>query len=671
MSSPHVAGAAAVMAQRNRDEDLGLESLDLGALLANYALPVVNESGPESPVVGVSRQGAGRVDLLRAGTGDLLIRAGDIAGISLGYAAFDGIRRFEGAVAVTNLGAEAARLSVVPSFADATGADAVEVIAPDTLVVEPGATESFEIGFQVNGAHLADWPYGFQGDAVTAEGMDAVELDGWLAFVHVDAAGEPLADAVSPQVPFLLIARPAARVSTRGIPEEPGNPSPELRFANPAANDGRAELYWRLASDPEEDTVRHELDLVDVGVRYRDRRLEFLLHTAEPMTLPQVTSVEVYIDTDTDGAADRRVRAGPEKALTGSGSDDRMVVVAGQWDAEAEAVVGPESVVGGQPVDLFTRVPWFSVPFEAVGLDAPQALGLSVVHRGLTEDWIGINFTDRVPDQGLATFDPAVLPWQLEAVKVPVPARGEARVAVVPAAQNPDQGLLAAYPDNPPQRQLVVVDQSADPRPDRFTAHLPLVVREHWLKPRIPGDDIHDAIDALNTLEGFKMVLDTTDKHNPMNANFRNYEFERGIGSYVVTRPKDATLQDQEQRIRWDEHGYFYETQPVGNWVCGPVLWFMFLRGELVDRLHTVIPRIGWEPTTGRHGPELVSYRAVDADQGITYFATIRADGGPPMTLSITQGDPIDPQRREVYRFEDFNDPAIEVQRPRGANCGP
>ncbi|MCB0217590.1 MAG: S8 family serine peptidase, partial [Chloroflexi bacterium] len=70
MASPMVAGAAAVIQQRNRDEGLGLDGLGISQLLMNYARPVIYAGSPDNrmPVV---RQGAGLVDLWGAGTGRL------------------------------------------------------------------------------------------------------------------------------------------------------------------------------------------------------------------------------------------------------------------------------------------------------------------------------------------------------------------------------------------------------------------------------------------------------------------------------------------------------------------------------------------------------------------------------------------------------------------------
>ncbi|MFQ5460605.1 MAG: S8 family serine peptidase, partial [Anaerolineae bacterium] len=79
MSSPHAAGAAAVVQQRSAAEDLGLSGADVAALLMNYAVASITDTGAGGTQLGVARQGAGRVDMLRAGTGQVLLRAGDLA----------------------------------------------------------------------------------------------------------------------------------------------------------------------------------------------------------------------------------------------------------------------------------------------------------------------------------------------------------------------------------------------------------------------------------------------------------------------------------------------------------------------------------------------------------------------------------------------------------------
>lgn len=500
MSSPHAAGALALLRQRERAARLGLEALDLAALLMNHADSGVAMPGGSPAVVGVTRQGAGRIDVLRAATGRLMARAGDIASLNLGAVSIDAPGRLrDDEIAVRNL--SDAPLFVVPearfAHADDVG-EGMAVIPPDEPIEVPARGLAIvDVGFLFedsgrNTGRLRDWSanrLAWWGPDV----LDALELDGYVTLRITDADGRPVGDAEpGPSVPFYALPRRASRIAGTVAPAA-GAMAPRIVFDNQGF-DGTAELFavpvGGEAGDPDEPDAQGEIDVAAVGVRYDAPSADppavtfgVTLHAVA--SAPQATAIEIYVDADRDGAIDRRIRAGAPSQMGGSGSDDRIQLGVTPWDGAADAPSGAEAIVGEVPSDLHTRVRMVRVPLAALGLGPGAPFDFYVVHRGLNEDWLDAVQTDVAPDgadrRGGPRFrvEPAAWRWIPGSWSVPVGSKTEATVDVAAGGGDAGPSLLVLYPDNrfePPgaQHQRLALDGRA---PFPRIAYLPIARR--------------------------------------------------------------------------------------------------------------------------------------------------------------------------------------------------
>ena len=422
MSSPHLAGAAAVVQQRNRDEALGLGAGELTALLMNYARPVI---GQGEGVASVARQGAGRVDLMGAGTGDLLVTAGDIASLNIGPMALTERRSYEHTLSLRNLSEEALRVMTRVDFLYAEDVSrGLSVGLPEgPVTLAPGAASELPVVVEVDPAALRPWTrLGVAGDG--AGSVQAAEIDGYVVLSLVDGEDAPIEDAPEVSVPFRALPRPASDVRALGLPPARVPPTRvdagEIPLENHAPFTGTAEIFalpfdeegLPAGLDPDEPEVALELDLRAVGVRFDPPKdassrgmltFGFALH--EIAAIPQQAVTEILLDVDDDGAPDHRIRA--------AASRDRMVTRYAAWDAAAGTISGTEATTGTQHMaDLHGRVEMLSVPIDAVGLEHPALpIRFSVLRRGAHEDWRHVGLSDMLPEQGDPGASGAATPW--------------------------------------------------------------------------------------------------------------------------------------------------------------------------------------------------------------------------------------------------------------------
>ncbi len=490
MSSPHAAGALAVLRQRDREAQLGLGALDLAALLMNHAdRGVAPPSGAMDAAVGVTRQGAGRIDVLRAATGWLTARAGDIASLNLGAVSLDrpGERRELG-IDVRNLSDTAVFVLPEARFVHPDDAGKGVAVVPWDEPVEVPAhgralvstTFFFEDAARGTG-RLRDWAA--DRAWVGPDVLDALEIDGFVTVRLTDADGRRTGGAEpEPSVPFFVLPRRASRVV--GAASPPDAPAPALIFDN-GGFDGTVELFalpvGGEGGDPDEADTVGEIDIAAVGVRHDTAPSEppavtFGLALHAVAAIPQSTAVEIFVDGDGDGAIDRRVRVGAPSVLSGSGTDDRVQLGVTPWDDAAGAPAGGETIVGEVPGDLHTRVRTVSVPLAALGLAAGAPFDFYVVHRGLNEDWLDVVRADVAPDGAdqrdgpRYRFDPASRRRVPERWSAAVAAGQRATVGLAATGGAGPAPLLALYPDNrfePDGAQHAIID------PDRRVPGIP------------------------------------------------------------------------------------------------------------------------------------------------------------------------------------------------------
>ena len=517
MASPMVAGAAAVIQQRNRDEGLGLDGLGISQLLMNYARPVIYAGNPDNrmPVV---RQGAGLVDLWGAGTGKLRVAAGDIASINLGMVSLTEAWETTRTMTVYNHGAEAAQVQVSAGFRSADDADmGMTVTLPEgPLSVPAGGSIEVSVGFGFDPAALRDWTQWPELAGSDAGQMDALELDGWVLVTPSDAEGQPLADAPVVTVPFYALPRRASAIAAAPLPEALEAPTSPLTLTNSADYPGRAELFaLPLAAipsgadpagdpeadvagglDPDEPEILEELDIRAVGLRVEpateamtQTMLSFAIARHASAAIPRVTRYDIFVDANADGVIDHRIW---ETVIGG-----RVMTHYGAWDAEAGAMVeGSESdAFARHTTDLHSYVSTLSIPLAALGEDEPKPFLFYVTNFGTNEDWLfkpGTRYErvpnlDVAPDGALAAdgpryfFDPNMLARLPEAWSFELAGGTTVEVALARGPGEVDASWLLVYASNAHDgvdRQAQVLVPGAEVSPPRPAGlFLPLLLR--------------------------------------------------------------------------------------------------------------------------------------------------------------------------------------------------
>lgn len=501
MASPHVAGVAALVHQRNRAQGLGLGGADLAALLMSSARPVVfqNAGGQRVPVP-VVRQGAGLVDAWQAGTTPLLLRAGDLASLNLGAMALTASHpaSFARPILLRNLTDQSLRVELRSVMRLSEDDDqGLSVLLPDEpITLSSRAEATVIVRFSVAPDRLRPWTLWPDAGAVAGP-VQALEIEGQVEALLLAEDGSPMADAGISSVPFYALPRAASNLEAQPLAPALEDRDNRLRFQNRSPYTGTVELFalprLRTAGspeplpdvlpdapeDPDEPEIAHELDLRRVGVRYappadpaaapEDRgTLAFAFARHAPAAIPQVTRFEVYLDTDGDGAIDHRVRNGA--------AGDRMQTWYGAWDPEAGAILGSEAMTGTlHATDLHSHLSILSVPVAVLGMDAPGPIDFFVLQRGLTEDWLFQPDLDVAPDGAdqpggpRYRFDPAA------AARWPAPGGwhsevpGEGAFGEIPLAPGPgetDLSWLALYPADSfgdPGRQMQAIVPGARP----------------------------------------------------------------------------------------------------------------------------------------------------------------------------------------------------------------
>ncbi len=502
MSSPHLAGAAGVVQQRNREQELGLGAADLGALLMNYARPVID--GGASPVV---RQGAGRVDMMGAGTGMLLVRAGEIASLNIGALAVTTGEERELSLQLRNLGTDTelnvALRSVLVDEGDLdTG---ITVGLPDAAItVQPGEQVQVSVPVAIDPETMRPWRLLGSAGANAAD-VQLHEIDGYIIATLVDSSGTAVPDAPEVSVPFYGLPRRASALQASDLRPQ-ADDAGEIALVNTSAYTGTAEIFLlpyegslasdeypdAAADDPDEPEVGLELDLRTIGVRFEppvdedsEGRLAFGVALHEVAAIPQQASTHIFVDTDLDGAPDYRIR----EVTAGDAISTRYAA----WDVVSNTIAGTELLTKSLHVtDLHTRVSVLSVPLSAVGLDGPAPIAFSVRREGNHEDWRHIGLPDWAPNAAAAADEP----WPHYTLPLDRLSRMPARwTAVLPGGSRTAVPMKAGAQKGDLDPELLVLYPSNDFAPaggtngsqiQRLRATpasiiLPLLMRDHVL----------------------------------------------------------------------------------------------------------------------------------------------------------------------------------------------
>lgn len=412
MAGPMVAGTAALIHERNRVQQLGLGADDLGAMLMNYARPVIYQDPSTRAALSTVRQGAGLVDIWQAARGRFVARSGDIASLNLGAVALSAPASLRRTVTLRGLDrrADAQPLRLALSLdkpGDGGYGPGVQVILPRSpIVLSPGETVSLELRFDVDPAALPAWSLYPAPPIGNAGRIAAHEVVGSLQITPVDDAGKPLADAAPATLPFYLLPRQAS--AFRAAPLAPAGQADagSIRLEN-QGQPGLAEVFLvprqglvdglgktpSASEDPDEAAVLHELDLRRVGLRLlpggegQGPLLELAIARHETAAVSHVTDLAVYIDSDRDLRPDhvlRETMAAGQRSTQYAGWDPSLN------EGRGDVISGTlKTDLAGHRTDQHTRLTVLTAPAAGLGLADGRAFAFHVVSRpaNRNEDW--------------------------------------------------------------------------------------------------------------------------------------------------------------------------------------------------------------------------------------------------------------------------------------------
>jgi subtilisin family serine protease len=354
MATPMVAGAAAVIIQRLRDQGLApadkpmndtamLTATDVGTFLMNYAhADVWRADNRTTSYVPLARSGAGRVDLSRAARGTTIVKTTNMASVNLGIQAFDDTYTHEDTLTLRNLSDKQRRYSVAVEFRDATKVNSgvkYSVLAagnPVTRInITPNSTQSLKLKTEAFANQLRRYPIFGGQSAMNGDGrMHEAEYDAFVVVTEIDGANKPLSGGDSVHVPIYFLPRGASVITAAPSPIKvsAGSGQGPILLSNNGGQPGRAELFGLWAEDPIENTINPAMNIDQLGVRIgldqaRQRTVEFAVHFGGQRYTPLDSAANIFLDNDTDAEMDYRIYNTDFGAATGRGFNGQQAVV--------------------------------------------------------------------------------------------------------------------------------------------------------------------------------------------------------------------------------------------------------------------------------------------------------------------------------------------------------
>jgi hypothetical protein len=485
MSSPMVAGAAAVMIQRLRDQGLApvgaplndttkYTAADVGSFLMAYAQPGVWRSdNTTQDLTPLARTGAGRVDLSRAARGTTFVRTGQQGswnfGINLGIQVFDDTFTREEPISLRNMADRQRRYGVEVQFRDPTKANSgvtYSVLASGNPVqrfnIGPSSSVSLRLKVEAAADRLRRYPiYGGLSSMNGDQRMYEAEYDAYLVITEIDPANQPIPGGDVVRVPIYFLPRGASVIRAAPSPVRVDTVLGQgpLVLTNDGGQPGRAELFGLWAEDTVENEISPSMNIDQLGVRLgldgdRQRIVEFVVHFSGTRVMPLDGQVNVYLNTDADADMDWQIYNTDLGLVTTGEFDGRQAVIALDRDARIAylryfagvdlhnrsvtlpALVGPMGFTGN---DL---VRFQSVVINAANFDTVPA---DVVPDG------GYDFTTQRFTTERLVFDEAGLAYQTDRLSVEVAAEGATVVNVgtrTTASADIIDRILAVFPQN-------------------------------------------------------------------------------------------------------------------------------------------------------------------------------------------------------------------------------
>ncbi len=578
MAGPAVAGTAAILWQRGRAQGLALGGADVGALVMNYADPVVHIVRQDTgPLAAVMRQGSGRANALRSAAGTTLVRSDHgLAALGFGHAHVQDTRvEITRTLRVRNLAtrSQTYAASVDLAFPEEDDRQGVKLaFEPERLTVPAGAEGRFVVAMTLDPKALRDWDLRDAEVMRNEAALQRLEVDGWVGITAVDGNGRPVAGGDRVGVPFHVLPRRHACVASTSrdplVFLEPGERLTQA-WRNDCGTGGTVMPFYLGGTDNAEsgvvDGFPARIDIDAVGVRFGRRAdkgddneplIAWAIHARAPQRIPAEVEYRVYIDLERDGTFDRVVFNRPANDLDGQ-------LPPGQW-VVTHAPVSPGTLEPdlqraaprrwAQPYDLDTATAILRLPARELGLDLDKgkaAFDFAVMAVDAVDDFPvqpGFQGRDYAPDgmrRGQAfTFDQAALSCLELADRsggiggveqtLDVAARETLRIDIRAktacdlGGRLGGLGMLFHYPDNLP-------DQQAELREIRLGALLATPTASATRATAVPASATPTATGKATA--SATAVVTTA----PPSATATRSPGATGTPSATATRPPDAT----------------------------------------------------------------------------------------------------------------------------------
>ena len=320
-ASPMVAGAAALLQQRCKEQDYleygyptgGCEPYVLKALLMNNAYrDIISDTTGE--LAEITRIGGGelRVDASAAATFYAYSSDQQQPAISLGFKDVPHMSVVRHSITIKNMSDQRKRITVTPTFryADDEASGAVQVLSRRSISVPPHGSREFKLRFRLDPSKLSGNAMSSAADGSNPAALTAAEFDGYLLLT--DRSGEEVA------LPWHVIPRQAAAVKVFGGAIEEGSFPSTIELFNDGAGVAQNDAYSIIGLSDEmprgqPGSQQPIPDLralgvttipVDPGLCSAEFLWLFAINTWERQTHLVPVSHQVAFDIDRDGVDD-------------------------------------------------------------------------------------------------------------------------------------------------------------------------------------------------------------------------------------------------------------------------------------------------------------------------------------------------------------------------------
>ncbi len=330
MSSPHVAGVAALVRQANPNWKVN----EIKAAIVN--------TGNPAAVTGfrISRGGSGLVQT-GAATKTRVTAHGDTAtsSLSFGLMEFGSDRTENRQIHLRNHGSDAATFTV--SATNAQGSPHSVVVSPSTVTVPAGGEVDVDVQLTI--------PVATAGDS-RSSGLSYREVAGLVTLTPVAGSN----NGVTLRVPYLSVPRAHSKIGTQLASKlSPNSPSTTATSTNLGLISGAVDTYaWGLddANDrlPTNDVravgaqsfaADFPFPIAGMPAQANERFVVFAINTWSSSSNHATTEYDIAVDVDGNGTRDYIVVAADQGLLQGTGFVGRTAVAVFKGDGTSGTIV--------------------------------------------------------------------------------------------------------------------------------------------------------------------------------------------------------------------------------------------------------------------------------------------------------------------------------------------